>query len=597
MRIPDRVKSILLKGAAVIIAVLLFFSALTCCFTASILVVDVVKTRSPTKYEQMQSKIMDLLRPPYHFLFSKDAAPVNYPEELEKMRDRQLDVEQTLLAELESGIYDFTAPLVVNDPYGVSPLSAVALFRTEQPMNLSIHIAGDTRLADVDYTFDGYRTEHILPVYGLYAGRVNAVTLTAVGQDGSRSVNTLEIQTDKLPETLSHETVRACALREDAVQPGFTFTFRGNNAAICRSALDVNGSFRWYLNLWGEENVLQHVGYCGNYNGGSSFFIPLGNENGYREPAVIVEMNFLGKLLNAWRIDFGVHHDIDVQDDVLWITCNDRDSVADLLCAVSRETGEIVNVLDYRGILQPTRNQIQRCDEYDDKDKYYYTVTDWCHMNSVAMHGENLVVSCRNQSTVLCTNQEGGIQWMLCDPMDYFSYFQQFILKPVGENFTYFYTQHAADVLPDMDGNPDTVDILLFDNGDFRKPNAERASRMVQYRIDEKAMTVEQIWSWGDGINELYSYRHGDADLLANGNRLGSFEASDSKENQRYAYGVEVDPEGNVVWELWRYSNDAPYQYDEYRLERLMIYAQSANDLRLGVPANLYMKDSAERTS
>ena len=135
-------------------------------------------------------------------------------------------------------------------------------------------------------------------------------------------------------------------------------------------------------------------------------------------------------------------------------------------------------------------------------------------MNSIAAHGDKLVLSCRNQSTVVCIDLDGNIQWMLADPTDYFSYFRQFIPEPVGDGFTHFYVQHAADVLPDQDGDPNTVDVLLFDNGDFRVDDSEKVSRMVQYRIDEGNMTVSQVWSWGDGVTELYSRRHGDADLL-----------------------------------------------------------------------------------
>lgn len=235
----------------------------------------------------------------------------------------------------------------------------------------------------------------------------------------------------------------------------------------------------------------------------------------------------------------------------------------------------------------PYRNQTQ----HESVDDRYYSLNDWAHVNSIDMNGSDLVISARNQSTVVCNDAQGNIKWMLCDPKDYHASFQRHILKPIGDNFTWFYVQHAADVLPDQDDNPNTVDILLYDNGDFRVPDSEKASRMVQYRIDEAAMTVEQIWSWGDGVNELYSYHHGDADLLKNGNRLGSFEPWDEKAGLRYAYGIEVDSEGIPVWELLRTSTDTAHEYGEYRLERLNIYAKSANNLSLGIPANLFINE------
>ena len=176
---------------------------------------------------------------------------------------------------------------------------------------------------------------------------------------------------------------------------------------------------------------------------------------------------------------------------------------------------------------------------------------------------------------------------MLCDPTDYLPYFQQFILTPTGEGFEYPYSQHAADVLPDQDGDPYTVDILLFDNGDFHRPDDEKSSRMVQYRINEKEMTVEQIWSYGGDFKETYSEIHGDADLLKNGNRLGSFEPYHANTGVRYAYGVEVSEDGDLVWDCWRMNKTVGGSYKEYRLERLEIYSAAANDLQLGAAANL----------
>ena len=220
----------------------------------------------------------------------------------------------------------------------------------------------------------------------------------------------------------------------------------------------------------------------------------------------------------------------------------------------------------------------------------FYDPGDWLHMNSIAPCGDDLIISSRHQSTVVCNDREGKIKWMLCDPTDYYEYFRQYILTPVGDHFEYPYIQHAVEVLPDQDGNPDTLDILLFDNGDFRRAVKDCYSRMVQYRIHEKEMTVEQVWEYGSDRTELFSYRHGDADLLANGNYLGSFEPFDMKNETYCAYGIEVKADKTPVWECWRYSTDDNQEYTEYRLERLEIYAEAANDLHIGTEAKLRLE-------
>ena len=508
--------------------------------------------------------------------------------QIRDMRDRQLQIDEMLLAELNSGAYTLEEPLIIVDPYGFSPLTAVVLFKTEEPQNISIHIAGDTKLAEVDYTFEGYNTDHMIPVYGLYASRENQVTLTAQDQNGTRQTVDLIVETDQLPDQLSHEKIEATLFNEEKYQPGFTFTYRGNNDRITRSALDVNGDYRWCFNLKGNEPLLaKSVGNGGSYNNGNSIFIAVGSLL-YGDTGIL-EFNLLGKLLNAWYSVYGQHHDIALKDDCLWITgTTDENSKEDMIYCLDRKTGELLKVIDYNNILQKNRNQLKN---YPKAYGEYYTDIDWVHINSIDFIGDNVVISSRNQSTVVCNDQEGNIKWMLCDPAGYNKQYKQYMLKSVGKNFFWPYTQHAADVLPDQDGNPDTVDILLFDNGNFRLSDKKKASHMIQYRINEKEMTVQLIWSWGEDRKELYSMVRGDADLLENGNRLGSFEPRKTKKQVCYAHGVEVDEQGEPVWEITRRNEDETGKYCEYRLERLLIYAEAANDLSLGVPANLFLPE------
>lgn len=591
MKILGKILKTILKCVAVILCVAILCGLITVCVTASIIAVEVAHDQGGADYETLKVSLGERMRA--FFIRQSDTELTPDQEkafligELTDLRERQMATDEMLLAELNSGAYTFDQPMIVTNPYGISPLTAMLLFTTDEPENISIHVNGDSQLAEVDYTFDGYDIVHALPVYGLYPNRLNAVELTARNERGTERQTICEIQTDRLPDALSHETVRAHALNESAIQPGFTFTFTGKNNEANRAALDVNGVYRWCLDLKGSEKLFHYTGYCGNYNSGNSVFLSVGN-SAYG-PVAIVEVSLLGKLLNAWYAPYGAHHDIDVHDDCVWVTGSiDGDYRESLIYCLDRNTGELLKTLDLADVLQPYRDQLQ----HNEGSEVFYSYEDWCHMNSIAAHGDKLVLSCRNQSTVVCIDLDGNIQWMLADPTDYFSYFRQLIPEPVGDGFTHFYVQHAADVLPDQDGDPSTVDVLLFDNGDFRVDDSEKVSRMVQYRIDEADMTVSQVWSWGDGVTELYSRRHGDADLLENGNRLGSFEPHDEKADLCYAYGVEVDPEGNAVWECWRTSNEPRHDYDEYRLERLMIYADSANDLKLGVPANLFIPET-----
>jgi arylsulfate sulfotransferase len=58
-------------------------------------------------------------------------------------------------------------------------------------------------------------------------------------------------------------------------------------------------------------------------------------------------------------------------------------------------------------------------------------------------------------------------------------------------DFEWNWYQHAPKVMPDKT-------IILFDDGDKRNyAPAGTYSRAVQYKIDEEAMTIQQLWQYG----------------------------------------------------------------------------------------------------
>ncbi len=135
-------------------------------------------------------------------LFNKpeavETAPADpYLYEIDTRIARQNEVDAMCYRIIICSVY-YDNPLIVVDPYEVSPLTAVVVFNTETDSNISIHIEGDTALADVDFTFDGYGTDHIVPVYGLYADRDNEVTITAKAKSGSKQSADITITTSPL---------------------------------------------------------------------------------------------------------------------------------------------------------------------------------------------------------------------------------------------------------------------------------------------------------------------------------------------------------------------------------------------------------------
>lgn len=538
----------------------------------------------PLQADQLEAELAAVPGPEAAEVSPEDEAEVRFGEIVKKAVDcveSQRQVEAALLQELDSGIYTFQAPFVVLDPYNMAPLSALAQFITDKPAQISVHVPGDTPASEVNFTFDGYKTRHQVPIYGLYAERENTVELTAVYEDQRQEKSIIKIETAPLPEQISFGTYVTYIGEESKYQPGFNFLY--DSRPTIKRAIDSTGEIRWFLSdtdCW----------YSGNYNHGNSVY--LGKGEGERR-MLIYELNYLGKVLNLYYGAFGAHHDIEVTDSGKLILTGGKDeTVEDILYEIDLKTGKMINFLDYKEVLQRSRIY-----------GVHRSNADWMHMNSAVEYEGDIIVSSNHQSTILRNSWDGQIKWMLADPTGYYKCFEQYLLTPIGEDFEYPYNQHAVEVLPDYDHNPNTIDIILFDNGTSRNAvNKELQrqiwnneivepplySRMVHYRIDEKNMTVEQIWQYGKERPEIYSQIRGDADLLGNGNVLGCFNRTNWIDNVvvRDTVYTEVDPNKNVVWECFATSKRADNYFEDYRIERLEIYTEACNDLKIGTPAN-----------
>ncbi|NBI77929.1 hypothetical protein D3Z39_03395 [Anaerotruncus colihominis] len=492
--------------------------------------------------------------------------------EADSILSSQKAVDAQLLSELENPAHTLKNPYVHVDPYGLSPLSAILLFQTEEPAMISIRIPGKTEQADVSFAFDGLETKHSIPVYGLYAGQVNQVEITATSGAGKSETAVIPIETQPLPKALADNILMTEMVQPEKYQAGMNFT-NPTGPGLKATAFDCNGDYRWYLS---DESLI----YCRfAFDDGRLMAAKGAQEQGV---TIFYEMNYAGKIFNLYAGLYGCHHDIEVTDhNTFLITGTEGETVEDMIYEIDRTTGETVNKLDMKEVFQRTRFL---------NDTIGYGSRDWLHNNAVTwLAGEDkIMISARHQSLVAQISwPEGTIDWLLAEPRGWLPMFEPYLLTPVGDVFEWPSHQHAPKYLPDQDGNPDTVDILLFDNGNERM---ELYSRMVQYRIHTKERTVEQIWQYGkERGEELFAQFTGSANLMRNGNRLGNFSLFHQVNAQSAYNGLpegtsalstgnvfcEITVDGERVWEALATDKSSFGAYTSYRLERLPLYNDS----------------------
>ena len=493
--------------------------------------------------------------------------------------EAQKTVDAELLKELSGGGYTLEDPLVVVDPYDRSPLTALVLYRTAVPTRTTLHVSGKDELSSLEFTFDAYSTDHVVPVYGLYADQANEVVLSAVDEKGATTSKTLSIRTSPVTPVLADILVQTDLTDADRYQPGFNFTYGFNGM---KAAYDVHGDYRWYL------KDPYNFPTCYDFKG--HFLVSKGST--LQGDVLLYEIDPLGRIYRLLQSPYGLHHAVEpVSGDRLLLTGSLGETVEDLVYELDASTGAVVNRIDLKTILQRSRPGLGQIGS-----------PDWFHLNAIApVPGSgDILISGRVQSAVVrLAWPTGTIDWILTPPQGWSMMFRKYLLDPVGTGFEWSHNQHAPEILPDQDGNPDTLDILLFDNGNERfaldaelqrriRNNEiappERYSRLVQYRIDEKNRTIEQIWSYGKEEGEsLYADARGNVNLLANGTILGYF-ATGSESVEYHAITIEVDREDGVVWQAMAASRDADGMLEEYRTTRMEIYNITANELQIGTP-------------
>ncbi|MEM8732921.1 MAG: aryl-sulfate sulfotransferase [Planctomycetota bacterium] len=223
------------------------------------------------------------------------------------------------------------------------------------------------------------------------------------------------------------------------------------------------------------------------------------------------------------------------------------------------------------------------------KDKYNIYIgdekcRDWSHANAlVYLADENaVIVSFRHLDCVLKLDWETKkIRWILGNPSGWGRAWQKYLLKPVGD-VKWAYHQHAPQITP-------RGTLMMYDNGNYRARPFDKAtfapdnrSRVVEYKIDEDAMTVEQVYEYDGGTEEkFYCPFYGEAEWLPQtGNILitdgGHIELKDGTPNdnvpgeRQWARIFEIDREtGKKVFEItFRSPLGSPYGWSIYRAMR-----------------------------
>ena len=425
------------------------------------------------------------------FVFSSMSNNHDEVEQTISLVENQEELEK----EFKSDGYTIDNPNIIVNPYEISPLTALIIFETESEVAPVVTIIGKDENTTFTHEFDA-NTVHYLPIYGLYAGRDNEIIIE-YGDVEKR----ITITTEELPE----DFILPTSVEADKESLENDLYFFSPSSGGYTSAYDVNGDVRWYLTI----NALWEINRLSNGH------LMVSTERLVNSPYYMTgmyEMDLLGKIYKEISLEGGYHHDyFEMPNGNLLVASDDFNSgsgtVEDVIVEVDINTGDIVKSWDLKDVLNREDGKSENWVEYD-----------WFHNNSVWYDEatNSITLSGRHQDAVINIDYDtGDLNWIIGDPTNWSEEYQKYFFTPVGDDFEWQWSQHAAMITPEGY-------VFILDNGNNKSkikeeyvPASESYTRGVMYKIDTDNMTIEQIWGYGkERGSEFYSPYISDVDYL-----------------------------------------------------------------------------------
>lgn len=474
-----------------------------------------------------------------------------------------VEKQETLEKDFVSEGYTLDQPNIILDPYEISPLTALIIFETDEEVAPTVTIVGKDELSTFTHEFES-NTVHYLPIYGLYADSENEIII----EYGDVS-KTITIKTEALPDDFVLPT--SVTADKDELSNDLYFFTPSSSGYTC--AYDVNGDVRWYLTnyaLW-EINRLD--------NG----HLMVSTERLINSPyymSGLYEMDLLGKIYKEISLEGGYHHDyFEMPNGNLLVASdefyNDSGTVEDVVVEVDINTGDIVKTFDLKDILN-----------MEDGKSENWTSYDWFHNNSVWYDEatNSITLSGRHQDAVINIDYETGeLNWIIGDPTNWSEEYQKYFFTPVGDDFEWQWSQHAAMITPEGY-------VFILDNGNNKSkikeeyvPASESYTRGVMYKIDTDHMTIEQIWEYGkERGSEFYSPYISDVDYLGRDHYIvhsGGIVYVDGENSNEPAGLGGADKLESITVELMndREIFEIVLPTNNYRVEKMSLYAEEEN--------------------
>jgi arylsulfate sulfotransferase len=333
-----------------------------------------------------------------------------------------------------------------------------------------------------------------LPVYGLYAGYTNTVTLTYRFMDGSSKQAVTSITTAAFDD-------QGCGYNNPTrLQPRTTSTSLSYDYMFDRSAcgdyspiiLDSDGALRWVSPLPTQSALFASSTFFDN-----AVYVTQLSQLFRVELDGAVEM--LADYSNIGVVN--LHHNIDPGKTGVLIEPDTTSYFESTILEVNSSDGTVLKTFNMADIISAAMIA-----GGDDPSQFVYpTPSDWFHNNGVAYNraDDSLIVSSRENFLICLDYETSAIKWILGDTTKKWYQFPSLrkfaltlapgSLPPIG--------QHAPSITYDQN-------MMVFDNGEmslFQEPPGEnrRYATPRKYTVNLTTSVATEIWNYPQGESIL----------------------------------------------------------------------------------------------
>jgi hypothetical protein len=339
----------------------------------------------------------------------------------------------------------------------------------------------------VNRGFENPQTGDImLPVYGLYAGRANTVTLTYRFTDGSSKQANTTITTATFDDHCGYNNATILQPRTDSTDLSYDFIFImnggcGNNSPVI---LDTDNELRW-VSPTSIPGALA----------ASSLFINNAIYETHGTTLSRIDLDGTIRVLGDYSSDGVVnfHHNIDPGKTGALLEADTTAFTESVLMEVDF-SGNVLKTWNLADIISAAMSA-----GGDDPSQFVHPApTDWFHNNAATYSraDDSLIVSSRENFVIAIDYETGAIKWILGDPTKKWYQFpslRQFALRlapgslpPIG--------QHGISVTYDEG-------LLLHDNGfpsSLQHPvgQARTFSSPRKYQLNLNTKVATEVWNY-----------------------------------------------------------------------------------------------------